>query len=80
MSTVQKIVPGETRIATWRAIYNGAPARLCDSARAGIEAAAKMVDTLVDSGRAVYGLNTGFGKLANVRISDADLCQLQKTW
>ena len=37
-----------------------------------------MVDTLVDSGKAVYGLNTGFGKLASVRISDADLRQLQK--
>lgn len=78
MNTLEKIVPGETRISTWRAIYNGAPARLCESARPGIEAAAKMVDTLVDSGRAVYGLNTGFGKLASVRISDADLCQLQK--
>lgn len=78
MTKEQKIVPGKTRLATWRAIYNGAPACLCESARAGIEASATAVDTLVESGRAVYGLNTGFGKLANVRISDADLRQLQK--
>ena len=29
-------------------------------------------------GEAVYGINTGFGKLANVRIADSDLETLQR--
>ena len=38
----------------------------------------EVVDELVASGTQVYGINTGFGILAKVRISDDDLGQLQK--
>ena len=38
----------------------------------------EVVDELVASGTRVYGINTGFGMLAKVRISDDDLGQLQK--
>lgn len=36
-----------------------------------------VVDRLIDEGQTVYGLNTGFGLLANQRISDEDLAKLQ---
>ena len=35
------------------------------------------VDRAIDSGRTIYGINTGFGKLANVRIPPDQLDQLQ---
>lgn len=36
------------------------------------------IDRHLASGKAIYGVNTGFGKLCNKRISDADLAQLQE--
>lgn len=36
------------------------------------------VEGVLASGRAVYGINTGFGKLADVRIADGDLVRLQE--
>src|SRR4051812_17387837 len=36
------------------------------------------VERAIASGEPVYGVNTGFGKLANVRIAPADLKQLQR--
>lgn len=35
------------------------------------------IDAILKSGEAVYGVNTGFGKLSDVRIADADLANLQ---
>jgi histidine ammonia-lyase len=36
-----------------------------------------VVDHAIDSGQTIYGINTGFGKLANVRIPPGQLDQLQ---
>jgi histidine ammonia-lyase len=47
------------------------------SARKAVKTARAFVEQLLKDGRAVYGVNTGFGKLANVRIDDAQLGQLQ---
>jgi histidine ammonia-lyase len=38
----------------------------------------RSVTRIVDRGAPVYGINTGFGKLASVRIAAADLEQLQR--
>jgi len=46
-------------------------------ARAAVRKARKFVGLLLKEHRPVYGVNTGFGKLANVKIPDADLGQLQ---
>lgn len=43
-----------------------------------IAAAAKIVADVLASGEQVYGVNTGFGQLANVRISDSELKHLQE--
>ncbi len=49
-----------------------------DNARARIQTAQSQVDAVVASGEQVYGLNTGFGQLAQVRISDDELAHLQE--
>ncbi|MGH8273583.1 MAG: histidine ammonia-lyase [Gammaproteobacteria bacterium] len=50
---------------------------LAGSARAAMEASAANVATVLARGKAVYGINTGFGALASKRIADADLTTLQ---
>ncbi len=52
-----------------------ASARLRGSASAQSAAA---VERILARGEPVYGVNTGFGKLASVRIADADLARLQR--
>src|SRR5678815_210618 len=50
---------------------------LAAEARARVEQARQVVQDIVRQGRTVYGVNTGFGKLSDVRIDRADLIQLQ---
>lgn len=60
------------------AVANGVePLTLADDARARIEQARRVVETIVAENRAVYGINTGFGKLSDVRIEPDKLKELQ---
>ncbi len=43
-----------------------------------IQRSRDVVDRIVESGRIVYGITTGFGKLSDVHIGASDLTQLQK--
>ncbi|CAM5767944.1 histidine ammonia-lyase [Mesorhizobium amorphae] len=70
--------PGNATLADWRAIYRGATPALDPACKAAIEASAKAVERIVAKGEPVYGINTGFGKLASVRIPAADLETLQR--
>ncbi len=72
------LIPGNVSLAQWRDIYNGAPVSLAPSALPAIERAAEAVAQIVAAGEPVYGINTGFGKLASVRIAADDLETLQK--
>ena len=47
------------------------------SARAALLVSRRMVEAAVASGQTIYGINTGFGKLANVRVAPDKLNQLQ---
>ncbi len=76
--SIQTVVPGATPLATWRAIYFGAPVTFDDAVRARVDAGAGVIDQVVAKGDPVYGVNTGFGKLASVRIGAADLVRLQR--
>ena len=72
------IVPGQLDAAQLeQAAAGGARWSIAGSARAGIDASVNAVRELVAQHAAVYGINTGFGKLAQTRIADADLAQLQ---
>ncbi|MDH7799068.1 MULTISPECIES: histidine ammonia-lyase [unclassified Beijerinckia] len=70
--------PGQVPLSNWRAIYRGAAARLNPDCFARIEAGAKAVETIISRDEPVYGINTGFGKLAHVRIQTVDLAALQR--
>jgi histidine ammonia-lyase len=70
--------PGKARLADWRATYRGATPSLEAGWRPAVEASAETVAAIIAGGGAVYGINTGFGKLANVRIAEADLLALQR--
>src|SRR5262245_22653422 len=65
-------------LAAWREIARGAEVKVAGSALAAVAASADTVARIVASGVAVYGINTGFGKLANIHIDAADLGALQR--
>ena len=58
-------------------VFEYATVSLDPSAVAHMNASRTVVDKLVASGAAAYGINTGFGKLASVRISPEQVKQLQ---
>jgi histidine ammonia-lyase len=70
--------PGDVGLGQWRAIYRGAPVSLDPAAGPRIAASAAAVERILARGEAVYGVNTGFGKLASVRIEACDLARLQR--
>jgi len=72
------LTPGAVTLSQLRELWSGAPARLSDDALAAIDAAASAVERIVASGKTVYGINTGFGLLAQTRIPAAQLADLQR--
>src|SRR5262245_19294347 len=70
--------PGQATLADWRAIYHGARVRLDPACHRSIIAGARAVESILDRGDPVYGINTGFGRLASIRIQPADLATLQR--
>jgi histidine ammonia-lyase len=70
--------PGDVTLAQWRAVYNGADAALDKSCEARVAASAAAIARIIAKDLPIYGINTGFGKLASVRIDDADLTTLQR--
>jgi histidine ammonia-lyase len=55
-----------------------APVRLARTAVPRIEASRAYVESLVAADKTVYGITTGFGRLASVRIAAGDVRQLQR--
>lgn len=70
--------PGAVTLAEWRSIYRGAVPDLDESCYDRIHASVETVARIVAKGEPVYGINTGFGKLANVSIEAASITALQK--
>jgi len=70
--------PGSVSFAEWRKVYQGGSVRLSPDCRPAIAESAASVERILARGEAVYGINTGFGKLAAVRIESADLETLQR--
>ena len=73
------ITPGQLdATALQQASLGGERFTLAAGARERIEASVRAVRELVSRHEPVYGINTGFGKLAQTRIADDQLTQLQK--
>src|SRR3954465_939745 len=72
-----KLDPENVSIDQLRQLWTGADARLDDASMQRVATAAASVDRIVAGGETVYGVNTGFGLLANTRIPDDRLAELQ---
>lgn len=73
------LLPGHVSLAALRSIY-AAPVQLSldPSARALMQASLATVQRIVDEDQVVYGINTGFGKLASTKIAHERLAELQR--
>jgi len=78
MTTID-LVPGAASLSDLERIYReGAAVRLDRAARPAVEAAAERVARAAAGDIPVYGVNTGFGKLASIKIAAADTATLQR--
>jgi histidine ammonia-lyase len=58
-------------------VFDRAEAEISASARERMNASRAVVERLIEAGTAVYGVNTGFGKMASTRISRDEIRRLQ---
>ena len=73
------LTPGATTLAQLEALWRSdGPVRLDPSARTAVDASADVVARAAGGDAAIYGVNTGFGKLASVRIAPRDTQTLQR--
>jgi len=61
----------------YRVVFEGAKVELAAQARERMLASRAVIERLIASDQAVYGVNTGFGKMASVRISREQIGELQ---
>lgn len=73
------LVPGLVSLADLERIYRWQVNVTLDrSCRPAVERAASQIAQVAEGQTAVYGVNTGFGKLASVRIESNDAATLQR--
>ncbi|ESQ75128.1 histidine ammonia-lyase [Asticcacaulis sp. AC402] len=72
------LTAGQVSLSQWRDIYRGAAFKLDPACLEAVAASAAAVLRILAQGEPVYGINTGFGKLASTRIDDHDLAKLQR--
>jgi histidine ammonia-lyase len=70
--------PQAVTLPILRALWAGGHAHLSDEALGRIDASAAAVARIVASGETVYGINTGFGLLAQELIPHDRLAELQR--
>jgi histidine ammonia-lyase len=66
-----------TRDALYQIVFEGEEVALAPAAVEKMKASRAVIERLVESNAAVYGVNTGFGKMASVRISREQIGTLQ---
>ena len=72
-----KLDPTNIDLAILRQLWSGAEVRLDDAAMHRVAESAAAIERIVAGGETVYGVNTGFGLLANTRIPETRLAELQ---
>src|SRR5690606_2952395 len=73
------IQPRQLSLDTIRQIWRGGLSlKLSDAALIDMEASSAIIQKIIQKGDAAYGINTGYGKLAQTRIPDDELELLQK--
>ena len=77
--TTLTLTPGATTLADLEMIWrDGLAVRLDPACHDGIRAAQAQIADAANGTDAVYGVNTGFGKLASVKIDPSDTATLQR--
>ncbi|WP_137167042.1 histidine ammonia-lyase [Salinimonas lutimaris] len=72
--------PGQLSLDDCRTVFREhQPVTIDDNAWPAVEAAHRTVCQVIEQGRTVYGINTGFGLLANTRIEKHELDLLQRS-
>jgi histidine ammonia-lyase len=72
-----KLDPEAIDLGTVRRLWQGEAASLDDASMRRVARSAAAVERIVVSGETLYGINTGFGMLANTRIPEERLTELQ---
>jgi histidine ammonia-lyase len=76
---VEQLVPGSVSLDMLARIYwHGVPVKLAQTSYPAVEKAARRIAEVAAGDAPVYGINTGFGKLASIRIDIADVARLQR--
>ncbi len=71
-----KLNPEAIDLATLRRLWQGEAASIDDASMQRVARSAAAVERIVAGGATVYGINTGFGLLANTRIPTERLAEL----
>lgn len=76
---VVDLKPGNVTLAQFEDIYRGNKSvRINRASKPAVDAAAEQIIKAVNGNEAVYGVNTGFGKLASIKIPPQDTAKLQR--
>ena len=70
--------PGATHLTSLERLWRGESGRLEETARQAVNHAAALVQEAAQGSVPIYGVNTGFGKLASIRIAPKDTETLQR--
>ena len=70
--------PGKVLISELEKVFWGGPFEISDDSKIQVDRTAKVVEDVINGKDAVYGINTGFGKLASVKIAKKDTATLQR--
>src|SRR5690625_2869633 len=73
-----RLTPGKVTLSELRRVLAGESVELDPSCREAVTASAAVVERAAAGDVPVYGVNTGFGKLATVRIPPEDTATLQR--
>ncbi len=74
-----ELAPGKLTLADLRKVFNQPlTVNISEKTWSKIAACRKTVNRVIDSGGTAYGVNTGFGRLAQTRIGQKQLANLQK--
>ena len=77
--TLLTLTPGAATLRNLAQVYYEEAAVVLDtSCRDAVEIAAERIAKAVAGNAPVYGVNTGFGKLANIKIENKDTAILQR--
>jgi histidine ammonia-lyase len=73
------LTPGRVTLADLHSLWTGeVHYRVAEDARPAVDKAAERVRAAAAGSTAIYGVNTGFGKLASVKVAPEDTAQLQR--